>query len=353
MGKGDSFNRELRSAIVWCTVHFVQMLFLYICILSGCVCESGSANRNDAGPITHLQLPVEKVDSLQYYRKIQQLANNDEGGFWPVKNQPCPLKRAVLPKKRIVAYYGNLYSKRMGALGQYPPAEMWQRLHAEVRNWEQADSLTPVQPALHYIAVVAQHVPGNDGKYRLRMPDTQIDSVLSIADMGKAIVFLDIQLGHSTLREELPRLKHYLMMPQVHLAVDPEFALEQGYTPGHKIGSIDAEDINFCVEYLAQIVREQKLNPKILVVHRFTQKMVTNYDDIILCPEVQIVINMDGWGNPVLKYSSYRDFIYREPVQFTGFKLFYVNDLKKSPHRLITPRELMKLKPIPIYIQYQ
>ncbi len=144
MGKGDSFNRERRSAIIWCTVHFVQMLFLYMCILSGCVGESGSTNRNDAEPITHLQLPVETVDSLQYCRKIQQLANNDEGGFWPVKNQPCPLKRAVLPKKRIVAYYGNLYSKRMGALGQYPPAEMWQRLHAEVRNWKQADSLTPV-----------------------------------------------------------------------------------------------------------------------------------------------------------------------------------------------------------------
>ena len=69
--------------------------------------------------------------------------------------------------------------------------------------------------------------------------------------------------------------------------------------------------------------------------------------------EVQVVMHMDGWGEPILKYSTYKLYIHKEPVQFTGFKLFYKNDLKKAPHRMLTPQDLIKLKPQPIYIQYQ
>ena len=64
-------------------------------------------------------------------------------------------------------------------------------------------------------------------------------------------------------------------------------------------------------------------------------------------------MHMDGWGEPDLKRGSYRYFIYMEPVQFAGFKLFYKNDLKKAPHHMMTPDELMKLRPRPIYVQYQ
>jgi hypothetical protein len=80
---------------------------------------------------------------------------------------------------------------------------------------------------------------------------------------------------------------------------------------------------------------------------------VTNYKNIKLHPEIQLVMNMDGWGEPDLKLGTYRNFIYPEPVQFTGFKLFYKNDLKKPPHHMLTPEEVLKYKPQPIYIQYQ
>jgi hypothetical protein len=81
--------------------------------------------------------------------------------------------------------------------------------------------------------------------------------------------------------------------------------------------------------------------------------MITNSKEIKLHPEVQIVMNMDGWGPPELKKGTYRYFINQEPVQFTGFKLFYVNDLRKGPQKMLTPTDLMKLKPLPSYIQYQ
>jgi len=294
------------------------------------------------------------TDTAGYNKKMLALANGDTTGRWPVKNQPYPLPGALLPEKRIVAYYGNLFSKRMGILGQLPPREMLARLDIEVKKWEKVDPATPVQPALHYIAVVAQGSPGKDGKFRYRMPDKQIDSVMAISRMRKnMIVFLDIQVAQSNIKAELPLLEKYLKMPNVHFGLDPEFSMKTGKKPGTTIGTFDAADLNYCSDYLAKLVRDNHLPPKIFVVHRFTQRMITNYKSIKLHSEVQFVMNMDGWGEPELKKGTYRFFINKEPVQFSGFKLFYINDLKKGPKHMMTPDELMKLKPIPVYIQYQ
>ena len=326
---------------------FICIALAVVCILAGgCVQSSNPENKS-------AEDSKSKIDTLAYNKKLKALANGDSTGRWPVKPQPYPMDNAILPFKRIVAFYGNLYSKRMGVLGEYPPEELWIKLKAEVKAWEKADPSTPVVPAIHYIAVVAQGSPLKDGKYRRRMPESQIDSALTIARMGNAIVFLDIQVALSNVKEEVPLLEKYLKMPHVHLAIDPEFSMKDGSRPGTKIGSYEADDINYCSEYLAKLVRENNLSPKILIVHRFTQRMVKNYRNIVLHPEVQLVMNMDGWGPPVLKNDTYRQYIYKEPVQFTGFKLFYKNDLKRPPHRMLTPPELIKLKPQPIYIQYQ
>ncbi len=297
--------------------------------------------------------PYQPIDSAKYFALHKELANGDTTGLWPVKNQPVPSPGAILPFKRVVVYYGNLYSKKMGALGEYAPKEMWRRLNAEVKRWEKADPKTPVQAGVHYIAVVAQGDGGKDGKYRFRMPDKQIDSALKIAKMHDGIVFLDIQVSLSTIQQELPLLEKYLKLPHVHLGIDPEFSMKTGHKPGSKIGTYDAEDINYCSNYLAKLVKEHHLPAKMLVIHRFTKGMVTNYKNIKLRPEVQIVMHMDGWGEPELKKGTYRHWIREQPVQFTGFKLFYKNDLKKAPNRLMTPEELLKLSPKPIYIQYQ
>jgi hypothetical protein len=292
------------------------------------------------------------LDKAKYDALMKANAHGDTTGKWPVKG-PYPVDGAILPFKRVVAYYGNLYSKRMGILGELPPKEMLAKLKTEVKAWEKADPTTPVQPALHYIAVVAQGDGGKDGKYRYRMPFKQIDSVLVLAKRMNAIVFLDVQVALSNIRAELPLLEKYLAMPQVHFGMDPEFSMKDGSKPGKKIGTYDADDINYASGYLASIVKKYNLPPKILVVHRFTKKMVTNYKNIKLHKEVQIVMNMDGWGEPDLKTGTYRNFIYPEPVQFTGFKLFYKNDLKKAPNHMLTPTEVLKYKPYPIYIQYQ
>ncbi len=272
--------------------------------------------------------------------------------LWP-KKTVYPEGGAILPFNRIIAYYGNLLSTKMGVLGQYPPDEMLMRLDAEVKKWNEADPTTKAIPALHYIAVVAQGSPGLDGKYRARMPDSEIDKVMAIAAKANALVFLDIQVGFSTIQDELPRLEKYLKLPNVELGMDPEFSMKSGIRPGKVVGTYDATDINYAANYLAKIVRDNNLTPKVLVVHRYTQKMVTNSQNIQPLPEVEIVMNMDGWGGQEKKIGTYKNFIYPEPVQFTGFKLFYKNDIINSTATLLTPGQLLKLNPRPIYIQYQ
>lgn len=292
------------------------------------------------------------LDTISYVKLQTALSNGDTSGRWPVKTA-YPSPGAILPFSRIVAYYGNLYSKKMGVLGEYPTDTMLAKLNAEVKLWQAADSTVPVRPALHYIAVTAQGYPGKGDKYRLRMPYKQIDSVIRMAARINALVFLDIQVGLSTVQDEVPMLEPYLKMPQVHLGIDPEFSMKTGKKPGSVIGTMDAVDVNYTIKYLSDLVKANNLPPKILVVHRFTQAMVTNYKNIKPNPDVQVVMDMDGWGAQSRKLSTYREFISREPVEYTGFKLFYKNDFREANSRIMTPAEVLKLKPRPIYIQYQ
>jgi hypothetical protein len=299
-------------------------------------------------PITYPPLDKAKYDTL-----MKKLAHGDTTGRWPVKNTPYPINGAILPFKRVIAFYGNLYSKKMGILGELPPKEMLAKLKSEQKRWEKADPSTPTIPALHYICVTAQGEPGKNGLHNLRMPDKQIDSILHIAKTINALVFLDVQVGFSNVQTEIPRLEKYLIMPNVHLGIDPEFSMKEGSVPGKRIGTYDATDVNFTTNYLANLVKKYNLPPKIFILHRFTRKMVTNVKNMKLRPEIQFVMDMDGWGEPELKQGTYRDWISKDPVQFTGFKLFYKNDIKKAPNHMMTPEEVLKLKPNPIYIQYQ
>ncbi len=318
-----------------------------------------SQSKKEAAPVSNEQLKTisnsrpgfQQTDSFLYLQKMKQLANGDQSGRWPPKTI-YPGAGAILPFKRIVAYYGNFYSTGMGVLGQYPPQQVLQKLRREISAWAQADTTTPVIPAIHYIAVTAQPCKIITGKCRLRMPGTQIDKAIELAAQVNGIVFLDIQVGQSTLQEEIPLLKKYLQMPQVHLGIDPEFSMKHGERPGKAIGTFDAADINYAVDYLAALVKEYGLPPKILVVHRFTNPMLTNYKKIETCKEVQVVINMDGFGFPAKKKNTYYHCIYKEPVQFAGFKLFYKNDAT-AVNELMKPADILQLKPQPIYIQYQ
>lgn len=341
---------------------------------SGIKAEAKKENGAIAGVADFLKSKP-KLDKEEYDRRLLALANRPkratstesqtasssatstvsapkEEFLWPA-DDVYPNVGAILPFHRIVAFYGNFYSKKMGILGEYSEDEVLRRMRSQIREWEKADPDTPVMPAIDYIAVTAQGTAGEDGNYNLRMPDEHVERAITMAEKVNGIVILEVQAGHADLLEEIKLLEKYLKKPEVHLAIDPEFYMKRGNVPGTYIGTVDAADVNAASDYLAELVRKHNLPPKVLVIHRFTQQMVQDAQNIQPLPEVQIVIDMDGWGPQAKKEGTYKRVIYPEPVQFTGFKVFYKNDLKAPSTGIMTPKDILELRPKPIFIQYQ
>ena len=104
------------------------------------------------------------------------------------------------------------------------------------------------------------------------------------------------------------------------------------------------------IEATRAVLRSVDEPPKILVVHRFTPGGVTHADRIALDPNVQVVMDMDGFGPPWMKRDTFWRDIKKEPVEFVGWKQFTKLRNDNPP----TPRgDLLRLWPVPLYIQIQ
>jgi hypothetical protein len=261
---------------------------------------------------------------------------------------PPTLPGAVLPDRRIVSYYGNPLATGMGVLGEVPPEQMFPRLNAQADEYRSADSGRAVQPALELVAVVAQGQPGADGLYRLRMDPDLIERVAGWAQDRGYLLILDVQIGRGRVDDEVQWLLPFLKRPNIHLALDPEFAMPAGHVPGERIGTMDAAAINGAQKTLASLVESEGLPPKMLVVHRFTEEMVTSPLQIRLDPRVQVVMVMDGFGSPAGKTKQYNELIAQPRVQYTGFKLFYKHD-----EPLMSPKQVLELDPAPDLVIHQ
>jgi hypothetical protein len=254
----------------------------------------------------------------------------------------------LLPARRIVSYYGNPLSSGMGILGEHPPETLFPRLKQQAEAYKSADRSRAVTPALELVTVVAQAEPGADGLYRLRMDTELIEKVSAWAEQQGFLLILDVQIGRGNVDDEIQWLLPFLKRPHVHLALDPEFAMVHGQKPGERIGTMDAAAINSAMRTLGQLIEAEKLPPKLLVVHRFTEEMVTGFRQIQTDPHVQVVMVMDGFGSPPIKTRQYDDLIVEQRVQYTGFKLFYRHD-----EPLMTPEQVLLLDPPPDLIIYQ
>jgi hypothetical protein len=211
--------------------------------------------------------------------------------------------RQILPRQRVVGYYGAPQDPQLGVLGTQPLAESARELNDQARAY--ATKGRPVLPALELIAVLAQAHPGDDGLYRLRQTPAVIRRHLAAARRMKGILVLDVQPGHADFMDEVQALEPWLAQPDVSLALDPEWKTPDGVEPGDEIGSTDADTVNDVAAYLATIVRERRLPQKLLIVHQFTEGMVTGRDEIDSRPGVAIVHNVDGFGTPELKAGVY------------------------------------------------
>ena len=261
--------------------------------------------------------------------------------------------RVILPRHRVVAYYGAPQDPELGVLGETPPEEAARALARRVDEWNRPGR--PVLPALELISTLAQSAPGQDGLHRLRQSDATIRRHLRAARAIKGLLVLDIQPGQADFLDEVHALEPYLTQPDVGLALDPEWSVSEGTTPGSVIGSTDAAVVNEVSDYLARIVRLRNLPQKLLIVHQFTEDMITNRDQLASHREVALVSNMDGFGTAPMKAGVYDRLKQPRPVgrahlggPYNGFKLFFREDTG-----LMGPRDVLALKPAPDVVVYE
>jgi hypothetical protein len=253
--------------------------------------------------------------------------------------------REILPRYRVVAYYGAPQDPELGTLGIGTPDAAVRRLKRQARPY--AHNARPVLPALELITVVAAADPGEGGRYSMRQSDTVIRRYLRAARRAKALLLLDIQPGRSDFFTEATRLRKWLREPDVGLALDPEWRVQAPDIPGKVIGRVDPREVNATTAWLAELVATENLPQKLLVVHQFTDDMV---DESQLKPRkgLATVLNADGFGNASVKIDKYHRFTRQSPGFGTGFKLFYNED-----SGLMSPRRVLKLEPPPDVVVYE
>lgn len=260
----------------------------------------------------------------------------------------APAGASIFATGQVVSYYGFPDVPTMGILGEYPPAEAMRQAVAQAAAYDALNGDRTVTPALHLITAVAQASPG-DGTYLGRLP---LSTVMAYADAASAqggLLILDIQIGWSNPLAEVRGYEEALLLPYVHVALDPEFAtLRKGDPPGEAIGSVTGDEVNAVQQYLSDLVRTHSLPPKTLIVHQFRWDMILEPYRMTAYPGVDLVVDMDGWGYPGAKLSGYELFARAPYAPLAGFKIFFRWD---TP--VLTPEQVQALPKPPDLIIYQ
>ncbi len=250
------------------------------------------------------------------------------------------------PKRRVVAFYGNPQDDALGILGIGSPASAARKLKRVAASYKTARR--PVLPAMELLATVATYAPGDDGNYRSVVSNRVIRRYLKAARSVGAILILDLQPGRARFLPETKRFARWLREPDVSLALDPEWHVGPSEVPGQVIGSVDASDVVAVTAWLDALTAKADLPQKLLVVHQFTEGMIVSRDQLRPFAHVATVLNVDGFGSREVKSAKYRDFTKLVPFAFNGFKLFYEED-----EGLMTPRQVLRLRPAPDMIVYE
>jgi hypothetical protein len=200
---------------------------------------------------------------------------------------------------------------------------------------------------MELIAVVASNAPEPDNSYSYKQSYATVKRFLAAARKIGALLILDIQPGHADFLKLTKHFARFLREPDVGLALDPEWATPDA-VPGKVIGSTDAATVNRVSRYLARVVEKYKLPEKLLVVHQFTESMIRDKRALRRRSGVALVLNVDGFGDQPNKISKYNAFTHPRTRFRSGYKLFYKEDTN-----LMTPRQVLKLRPRPDLVIYE
>lgn len=258
--------------------------------------------------------------------------------------------RSLFPRYRLVGYCGAPGSSALGQLGIGDPSVEADAIVRRAAAY--AGNRTPM-PVLELIASIVQGSPGADGMYRTRTSDTVIQRYLDVARAHKALLLLDIQPGRSPFIDEVKAYRKWLRQPDVGVALDPEWSLGPGQVPMRQFGRTTGRDIDQVAAYLSGLVRVGNLPQKALVYHQLTPYIVSDPTAIRPHPGVAVVQSVDGIGAPADKRQTWRSVLKTRPSHvYGGFKLFFHEDVQRSGV-LMTPAQVLRLRPTPDYVMYE
>ena len=250
--------------------------------------------------------------------------------------------------RRLVAMYGHPTTPRLGVLGEQDPEEGVERL-ATIAAGYGADNAR-VLPTFEIIATVASAEAGKDGDYSAATRRDVIRPWIQTAADNGIYVVLDLQPGRTDFLTQAKLYEEFLRLPHVGLALDPEWRLKPHQVHLQQIGTVDAAEVNRVASWLAEIVREEALPQKLLIVHQFRHSMITNRARIHTPPELAVVIQMDGQGTQEVKHHTWNSLTRdsENPLFRWGWKNFYDED-----HPIATPAQVLELTPVPVFVSYQ
>ncbi len=207
-------------------------------------------------------------------------------------------------------------------------------------------------PVMELIATVVQASPGQDKMHRARTGDAQIERYLKVARRNKALLLLNIQPGRADFLTEVKAMSRWLEEPDVGLALDPEWAVGPKQTPGRVYGHTTAAELNEVSLWLSRFTTERGLPEKALVVHQLAPRIISDVDEMRERTGVQVILSVDGIGARSDKEKTWRTLVKPLPDSVhTGFKLFFEEDREHGD--LMTPAQVLKLKPRPEYVLYE
>jgi hypothetical protein len=257
--------------------------------------------------------------------------------------------QVLFPMRRLVALYGHPGTPSLGVLGQQDLPASIARAKKTAARYRRLSKI-PVIPAFEIIATVAEGSPGPDGSYSYQTPLASLQPWVTRASRAGMYVVLDLQAGRASLLAQAKEYEPILELPNVGLALDPEWKLQPGQRPLRQIGSVTASEVNSVSSWLDGLTARHHLPQKLLVLHQFQLSMLGNENKIdTRHDDLAIVIHMDGQGTPTDKQQTWQAVTGAAPRHvFFGWKNFYVKD-----HPMLSPRQTMARIPKPMMISYQ
>ena len=149
----------------------------------------------------------------------------------------------MFPGRRLVALYGSPVTYRLGALGEQSPEQTLERLAPIVESYE-TDEHPIVIPSFELIATVATGSAGDDGNYSQELDPERMQPWIDVATDNDVFVVIDLQPGRADFLTQAKLYEEFLRLPNVGLALDPEWRLGPSERPLQRIGSVGAAEVN-------------------------------------------------------------------------------------------------------------